>query len=145
MAVDHLRARHLSDITDVEAVGILLRDGRVHQHLQQQVAELLAKRGALAAVNGIEHLVRFLEEVGPQRAVRLLAVPRAAAGRAQVLDHLVEGAQGLDGFVTHHPEGTVRRANRALGRHCWRSIALDTSSARSGLLERVTRTVAGLG
>ena len=51
--------------------------------LEQEVAELLAQLRGTAALDGLEHLVGFLEHERPQRGLRLLAVPRAAVGRPQ--------------------------------------------------------------
>ena len=73
----------------------------MHQHLEQQVAELLAQRLGTATVDGVENLVRLLEQVWPECAMGLLPIPGAAAGRTQALDHLVQRAQRLDGFLAH--------------------------------------------
>ena len=51
----------------------------VEDDLQEQVAELVAQRCRVAAVDRLEHLVRLLDHVGPQALVCLLAIPRAAA------------------------------------------------------------------
>ena len=75
VAVDHLGPRHIRDIADVEAAVGLGRDGGVHEHLQEDVTELLAERALLAAVDRFEKLVRLLQEVRPETGVGLLAVP----------------------------------------------------------------------
>ena len=93
VTVDHLGAHVDRDITDVEAAVLLHRDRAVHEHLEQQVAELLAQRRGVGGVDRLEHLVGFLEQVRPQAAMRLLAIPRASARCAQPLDDLVERAQ----------------------------------------------------
>ncbi len=105
MAVDHLRAYIVGNIADVEAAVRLHRDGAVHQHLEQQVTEFFAQRPGLETVDCLEHLVGFLEQVGAKTAMRLLAVPRAAARGTQALHHFVERAQGVDCLVTHASSG----------------------------------------
>ena len=54
---------------------------RVEDGLEQQVAEFLAQVGVVAGVDRRDDFVRLLQQPGAQRGVRLLAVPRAAAGR----------------------------------------------------------------
>ncbi len=51
---------------------------RVHDDVQEQVAEFLAQVGVVVGVDGGEHLVGFLDERGAQAGVGLLAVPGAA-------------------------------------------------------------------
>ncbi len=101
MPVDHLGPDIVGDITNVEAVIGLHRDGAVHQHLKQQIAEFLAQRPQFHAVDCLEHLIGFLEQVGAKAAMRLLAIPRASTRGTQTLHHLVERAQRVDCLVTH--------------------------------------------
>ena len=62
-------------------------DLRVKHDLKQHVAELLDKCLDIACVERVERLVGFLDQVGPQRPMRLLAIPRAASRRAQSVSH----------------------------------------------------------
>src|SRR5207253_3224379 len=101
VTVNHLGAHDISDVADVEPVGIFLCNGAVHEHLEQQVSELLAQCRPILAIDGLEDLVRLLEEIRTQSEMRLLSVPRAATGRAQTLDDLVQGTQRIDRLVTH--------------------------------------------
>ena len=55
---------------------------RVEEHLQQQVAELLAQLRVVAGADRVVDLVGFLDQIGAQRLVRLRRVPLAA--RAQI-------------------------------------------------------------
>ena len=57
----------------------LLGDHGVEEHLQQQIAELLAQLRVVAGANGVVDLVRFFDEIRPQRLVRLRGVPLAAS------------------------------------------------------------------
>jgi len=55
----------------------------VDGHLQKKVAELLHYLCVVARVDGLEQLVRFLEQVRPQRFVCLFAIPRTSSRRAK--------------------------------------------------------------
>jgi hypothetical protein len=74
---------HLLNIERARFAG----DLTVHQHLQQQVAEFLAQFGGVGAVDGFQRLVGFLQQVGLEALVGLLAIPWAAVGGAQRGDH----------------------------------------------------------
>ena len=92
--VDEVR-RHL---VDRKGLGRRQLGGQpsMEQHLQQQVAELLAKQWQVGGLDRLERLVRLFEQVSSQRIVRLLGVPGAAARRSQAVHHLdgaVEGAE----------------------------------------------------
>ena len=86
------------DVVDRERGDrVLARDARVEQDLEQQVAQLLAHARAVARLDGLGELVRLLEQVADQGLVRLLAVPRAPAGRVEPV-HDGDGlAQRVDG------------------------------------------------
>ena len=66
VAMDQLGHDPLGHVVDVPP-ALLRRDLRVERHLQQQVAELVADRVVVAAVDGVEQLVRLLQEVPGQR------------------------------------------------------------------------------
>ena len=69
------------DVVDVEGLArVLLRDAGLEGDLEQEVAELLLHVGRVAALDGLDRLVRLLEEVGHEAGVGLLGVPRAAPG-----------------------------------------------------------------
>ena len=86
MATDHLldqAARHGSEIE----TALLFRQTAVENHLEQQVSQLLAKRGCVPPGDGIRYLVRFLERVRRDGVEGLLAIPRATALRRPQLRH----------------------------------------------------------
>src|SRR5439155_13395508 len=124
------------------------RDLRVEDHLQDEVADLLAKRGEIAGVDRFERLVRLLEEVARERGVCLLAVPRAPARRAQLRHDLDERAEGLAGrfdepfrdVVGQVGSDRIRGDPRAPGRHGRNVPALWTTTA----CERSKRPYCGL-
>ena len=76
---------------EVSRLGLELRheDG-----LEEEIAELLAERRVVVAVDGLEHLVGLLEHVRLQRVDGLLAVPRAAV-RSPKRGHDVNEAREL--------------------------------------------------
>ena len=77
----HLRDEAVRDVVHRERAALLGDDG-VEEHLEQQIAELLAQLRVVAGANGVVDLVRFFDQVWAQRFVRLRGVPFAA--RAQV-------------------------------------------------------------
>ena len=77
VATDDLRRQGGPDVGHVEHAR-LGGQLRVEDHLEQQVAELAGQLRRRAALERVVDLVRLLEEVVPQRGVRLLPVPRAA-------------------------------------------------------------------
>ena len=73
-------------------------DLREEHALEDQVADLAAQRVGVAAIDRVEHFVRFLEQEAAQRFERLLAIPRAAVRAAQArhdIDELLEGRAGV--------------------------------------------------
>ena len=72
-----LGLKRIGDVVDGEgAVGGVLRDAGVKQHLQQHVTEFGAEFVDVAAADRVEQLVGLLQQVPPQRVVGLLALPR---------------------------------------------------------------------
>ena len=83
MAADQLFGDRLDHVAEIER-ALLLRHAGVEHDLEQQVAQLVAQVGEIAAGDGVGDLVGFLERVGRDGREILLQVPRAAgAGRAQ--------------------------------------------------------------
>ena len=80
MPSHHLRRDGLGDVVELEmaAVG---RDLRMKNHLQQQVAELVAEPVDIVALDRVRHLVRFLDRVRRDRRKILRDVPLAPGPR----------------------------------------------------------------
>ena len=78
----------------------LLGHPRLEDHLQQQVAEFLADLALVALLDRADDLVRLLDDVGLERFGGLLAVPRAAVGRAQPRHELDEAREPVVGGVS---------------------------------------------
>ncbi len=80
VAADELRDEVAGHVVDVErVVAVLLRDPRVEDHLQQQVAQLLPHAGAVVGLDRLGQLVRLLQRVRHQGGMGLPGVPGAAA------------------------------------------------------------------
>ena len=69
----------LSESATVKAPGVGA-DLREKDPFENEVADLAAQPIGIAAVDRVEHFVRFLEQEGAQRLERLLAIPRASRG-----------------------------------------------------------------
>ena len=80
------------------AGAALLEQQRQEVDLEQHVAELVEQLGVVAGVRGGGQLVRLLDRVRDDRALVLLAVPRALA--PQPARQLVEAPERLDIRVT---------------------------------------------
>ena len=100
-----LRDEPASDVVDVPALVLGCHLG-VEDHLQEQVTELVPGRVGVAAVDRVEQLVRFLQEMTRERLVGLLSVPRAPVRPAQACHHLHEVQESA---------ALLGRGNRAVG------------------------------
>ena len=77
MAANDLRAQRAVDIGQVEGARFGRQLG-MEDDLKVEVAELLGEVGRGAALDGIDRLVGFLEEKGPEGSMVLASIPRAA-------------------------------------------------------------------
>jgi hypothetical protein len=96
VAAHELRADRVHHVPEGEA-ALFLGHARVEHHLEEQVAELLAQGVAVAALDGVGHLVGLLDRVGRDALEALGHVPRAAALRRSQAGHDLEQA----GDVAH--------------------------------------------
>ena len=78
VAPDQLLAAMVGDLGEA-ALAALLHQEREEIDLEQHVAELVEQLGVVTAVRGRRQLVRLLDRVRHDRALVLLAVPRALA------------------------------------------------------------------
>ena len=104
VAADQLTVQPGDHIRNGE-VTRLARHLRIKEHLQQQIAQLLAKVGPIPPLDGVEDLVAFLQRIFPDAVEALLAIPGAAIGTAQ---------PGHDA----HCFGEKRSRIGAMGQHC---------------------------
>ena len=65
-------------------------DLTLQHHLQQHVAQFFAQMGHITRLNGISGLVSLFNHVVRNARVRLLAIPRAPIGRAQLRNRFNE-------------------------------------------------------
>ena len=85
------------------AGAALLEQQRQEVDLEQDVAELVEQLGVVATVGGVGQLVGLLDGVGHDRALILLAVPRALL--AQTPGDRVQARERVDGVLL----GALRR------------------------------------
>jgi len=79
--VDQLAHQTVHDGGDVEPAGVG-RHLRVKDDLQQQVAQLVTQGVGVVTLDGVQRLVGLFQQVGTERARRLLPVPRTPCGPA---------------------------------------------------------------
>ena len=82
VAPDQLTIETGNHIRDIE-VARLVCHLRIKDHLQQEIAQLLAKISPIAPLDGVEDLVALLERIFPYGVEALLTIPGAAIGTAQ--------------------------------------------------------------
>ena len=97
----------LQRVGDREMPGLGLELRQEHR-LEHEVAELLAERVVVVAVDGLEHFVGLLEHERLQRVDRLLAIPRAAVRAAQRGHDLDEAGELLGGAIGMRHCGTIQ-------------------------------------
>ncbi len=112
VAPDELGDDPLGHVVDVPP-SLVGRHLRVEHDLEQEVAELVAEAVVVVAVDGVEDLVRLLQQVPGERPVILLGVPRAPAGTAQARHHAHEVEQPFAALGCRNRD---RRERRAAGR-----------------------------
>ena len=91
MAADQLLAQ-CSATCAMSPGAALLEQQREEVDLEEHVAELVEQLGVVAGVGGVGELVGLLDGVGHDRALVLLAVPRALA--PQAAGQLVQAGDG---------------------------------------------------
>ena len=88
VAAGELVGDGVAHLREVE-LALLARDPGLEDDLEEQVTQLFLVVRDVPGLDGLDHLVRFLQQIGSQGAQRLLAVPGAAARIAQLV-HDVE-------------------------------------------------------
>ncbi len=82
------------DVVDGESAVAALKGG-VKDHLEGQVAEFFPEAVHVVVVDGFADLVSFLDDVGFQGFVGLLAIPGASVGFEEALHNGDETAEGI--------------------------------------------------
>ena len=81
VAADQLVGDIAGDLREIAGAS-LLEQQRQEMHLEQHVAELVDHLGVVTTLGGVGELVGLLDRVGHDRALVLLAIPRAFAPAA---------------------------------------------------------------
>ena len=103
--MDKLTAHLVGYVIDYK-LSVFRRNLRMKNHLQQNVAQLLAKKLRIFGINGLNDLIRFLNKVIANAFVRLLTVPRATALAAKELHDLYKIRKAIC-LLLKNPDGTV--------------------------------------
>src|SRR5213594_4270281 len=86
--------------SDLCELALLFSEPGVEDHLEEEVAQFLLQRSAMAGLDRFQDFVRFFDQVRLQRCPRLHTIPRAAVGCTQahhdVQEPFKENAGGLD-------------------------------------------------
>jgi len=115
VAVDQFVRDRAGNIVEGKIV-LLLGHARMEDHLQQQVAELVAQRGHVAAIYGVGDLVGFFDGVGDDGLERLLDIPRTPFRRVAQSSHDVDQFVDVGGWHLSRSlssSGTGRLVNSA--------------------------------
>ena len=96
MPPHQLAADRAQRVGDVEVAPLGADPGEEHR-LEQEVAELVAQGGRVAAVDGVDDLVGLLDQEGTQRLRRLLPIPGATVLGAQPPHQLDEALERRPG------------------------------------------------
>jgi hypothetical protein len=91
---DHFFANRRNDLLERESTA-LASHLRVHDDMEQQVAEFLTEVRIIGPLDGIDHLVAFLDEKGAEAGVRLFTVPRTAVGCAKPGDDFLKAGDAV--------------------------------------------------
>ncbi|MND91329.1 hypothetical protein D3C80_834440 [compost metagenome] len=115
MAADHLRGDGLNHVAKGEFTPFLGNAG-VENHLQEKVAQFLAKIVHVLALDGVGDFISFFNGIGLDRLEGLHNIPRATGFRlAQGFHDLDQAGNILRGFhmsqtfvlrfFAHYPDG----------------------------------------
>ena len=114
MTADQLGAHVVQRVGDGEApVSAQSCDRNTPSNIRSPISPLSSSM--IAALGGLDHLVRFLEDEGEQRVERLLAIPRAAGRAAQDLHQRDEGLEGRAGRRSRRAAARARARGGGLG------------------------------
>ena len=100
VTADQLVAQPVGHAIQVEATGFG-GDLGMQNRLQEQIAQFFAEQVGIARADGIDHLIGFLQDMGDQAFVGLLAIPGAAAGGAQAVNNGAQAGEGVGGIRGH--------------------------------------------
>src|SRR5690606_5483234 len=106
MTPHHLFADAARDVREPER-PCLLRETRMEDDLEQQVAELVLELCDVAPLDRVRDLVRLLDRIRRDRLERLLEVPRAAALGVAQRRHDLEQPRNVVEFTPAHRQALL--------------------------------------
>src|SRR5439155_26471023 len=135
---DHLHNNLANQLRGLRALLPLERDREEYDE-EQEITQLLAGRGAVAARDRLSYLVRFLDQIGGERLRRLLAIPRATLRARKVAYQIEQLRGGRREFLSVGGRRGIR-VNRAHARSVVaRSAGVHCTPAASPERHRVRR------
>jgi hypothetical protein len=93
VATYHFFVDFTDDIGDGET-GFLAGDLGMKENLKQEVTQFLRELSVIGGIERVEYFVGFLNEVGAERSVGLLAIPRATARGAETRHNSYKFVEG---------------------------------------------------
>ena len=143
VARDHLSADRVGHVVKRERAAVGLEIG-MKNDLQQDIAQLLAQRRRVLAVDGVHHLPRLLQHLAAQGRVRLRGVPRAAARRAQQMNDLPQILQIVVCFLfkMYHIYAPIARGFPVYAQFLHRRCSLSAIFSPFGRASRSSRRTA---
>ncbi len=152
MAMDQLLDDAARDIVEGERlIGVVLGDPGMEDDLEEDIAQLLAERLAVALLDGLDQLVRLLDAVLGEVAVRTDAAP--GAGGADLVHDLDEVEQpgagqvvgaGQQLQVRHGLAAGAGQPGQAVGQRAL-AVRRGQDDGRTGLRHAVVDQFAGGG
>ncbi len=113
VTADHLVDDGPGDVVKGEG-ALFLRHPGVEDHLEEEVAQLVAQVGQVAPLDGVGHFIGLFDGVGGDGGEGLLQVPGAAVLRVAEAGHDVEELLQGQGLFRHRVVSI--RKGRAAGR-----------------------------
>src|SRR5947209_19710657 len=92
MSANQLLSDVANDLLDIKSFPFT-RNLSMHDYDEQKIAKFLPKMSVVLRARGFGNFIRFLDRRRQQRLVRLLAVPRTTARRAQFRHNLAKLAK----------------------------------------------------
>jgi hypothetical protein len=133
VAPHHLVRDQLDDVSEVEGAAIM-RDLGVKYDLEEHITQLFRDSIVDARINRVDKFVALLEQVGPERSVGLLEVPRAALRPSEGRDDVGESLQRRGRALYKRKRRELLRSSRRRSKLI--IVRAHFVSAAEGVVER---------